>query len=1293
MDQSSYNHQRTPYPNTELQWDPLESLQEFNKSTYSNYIQNLNLDSLNLQQQPIQQNGTHGPPLPNRPPQHIIDQHINHINQSSRYQSPMYQSQQQDLYQSSPSPSRVKGPRELPNKFSNSNLNSFINTTPTRQYVNSSIPNSINNSPLQYNQNYNNSSPQPYQFNSPSTIPKTSFPTSPSIQQSPPKPLKINTNYTQDFNQDFNPFDDSNKLSSAISSTQDLPDTPSLTPSSALRESISFTNSRKDPSPTRSILRGPRSMPNNSSNNSSPTKIDYYDHRTSWNSEYSINVLPADEIDDHQSININNELNEDEYEREYEPQPQPQPQPQQIKEIIPPIPRTKSLFNPREIEIPSSPPPRSNTINTISANKNLPNLPTNLNLPSLPFSSVSLDDEHFSQCGDIQYLSEIFKWCKKLIEIWSEGSLISLIEFKKCLKSLIQWKTKLNSYIIDHNIDSIISSLERQNSIYFDDYQNVFLMDNIKVNGVLPQLTGCYSKHTPEQETGYQCYSSRCFYTIYKNQVPLVPSKESNQSTLGEWTVYWNLTLQELKEIDEMEVKKQSHIFELIRQQQNIIKLGEIQIKQYGDSFKSHKPQLLPNITKFYNDAFNSVKPLIEIHKKHLLEPLLNKLNSQGKFINNIGEIFLNWTQLATVPYLKYTEKLATVRELIKFEKKNNTQFAKWLYSIDSNPIVSQASLDHNRIFFSGFIGHTQLLSLALNSVWKKTKTSEFDYKILQNAIGEINKLNRKIDEMQDSALQNRHLKLLSNRLTWKTNVLINELRLNEPNRRLIKEGHVMRKREKWITSTYYLILIDNYLLITEPQKDETFKISEKPIPIEFLQIETKNFLPPTTPNEQEGESYPFKIRYTGQNLSYTFFTNTLIERDNWFNAINQVQFKKVKNSNFEPFKISIITDQFAYEDGEEPKKLPVLGEGSNVEISLKSFEQEKVNLNLPKISRTLMMSEVLSFTEFQYQDKKFYALGLNFGLYITEVDDLLNWIRVLELTKITQLEQLDSLLILISDKALYSFNLVGLLINYYNQNYDSKIIGEKLSKKDVLKFKIGIYNNTKILFILKASITYSGTKFKVLTPIFNNWGEFQYFQIYKKFQYDYECFGISIFNSMFILHTSKGFEILSFQILNESQPIPKFIESMKKPKTEIELIKKKLSSTTSSNLTSLSSSIKPLSMIKVFAKPQFYLIYDSFVIVIDTIGQLISDNFIFPFKFKCDKISIVQNFLICIGDDIIEIFDLNYDDVKGFTKFDPVQIIKGKDIKLIDEDYCKIVMAHPSVQRRQLIFSLDLIV
>lgn len=1239
---SQYNS--APYP-SEVPWDPVQSLEELNRITINQ-----------LKPQLPERPERHGrPERPNLNTYNLSTNSINSLNDPRSTQS---------------TPTRLKGAVPLPAKFANSSFNSSFNS-----YTNS--PN--NTQPLQ--QVYQ-SSPYPITQSA-----STSF-----INYTPQKM-------------------DNDILNSP--SINRLPDIPVLTPTKYTK-----TNHSSSSTPSRSPIRSPPKFTNNSPSSyksldplkglsRSPVKTEYYDNRNSWRSEFNLNIdLDNDYPPQQTQLDtfdiINNNSNNNSTNSNY------------VRNL-----RVNTDFNDyNEKTLPELP--------------ELPELPS-ISLPVLPFSSFSLLPFHLNQCKNIEFLSEIFYWSINLVDVWSEGLLVPRIEYEKSLKLLISHKKpKLNKFIIDENVQLIIKSMERQNSIYFDDYNNVQFMENVPTSGVLTQLTNCYSyNHTKELSAGditaeiHQCYSPRCYLSSYKQQSLLKLNQNDPQQLfhkLGEWAEFWKLTLPDLQEIESNEIKKQSHIFELIRQQQSIIRLGEIQIKVYGESFKNHSPQLLPDVKKFYNDAFNSVKPLIEIHKKYLLIPLLNKIETQGKFITGIGEIFLNWCSIATIPYLKYTEKLASVRELIKFEKsKSNSIFVDWLVSIDSNSkeVISN-SLDHNRIFFSGFIGHTQLLSLALNSVLKRLSPSDLDYKLLNEAIKKVDQLNKQIDEMQEVSLQHRHLKVLSNQLTWKSNVQEIDLKLYESSRRLIRKGTVFKKREKFLTSTVcYLILLDNYLLITEKREIlnnfDNYKIIEKPIPIEFLQIESKNFQIPKQEainnNDQEGnngESYPFKIRYSGQNISFTFSTQNLIERENWFKDFNKVKSLKSKLSlDSEVFRIDIISDKFAYEDNLQINKLPVCVKGSNLDLAINSYEDEVRNLNdlsvlsisndnrkslivdVAEISRPVMYSEVLSSCNIRFQDKDYIIVGLNYGLFMCEINDNINgWKKVLELSKITQIEQLNELLIILSDQAIYSINIITLLLNFYDKNADKISPIERLSKKHVLKFKIGNHNNCKLLFLIKSPLSTINTnsnalgmdfKIKILSPIFNNFNKFLNFQKITNFSIDYKCFDIFIFNAMFVISSIKGFEIFSLNFLNNPTVLPKFIEQVKKPRTETELIKKSIYTVSS----------RPLGMFKVVGKKQFYLIYESFAIVIDTMGQLIGDKFILPFKFECCKIAIYENYLVCIGNDIVEIFDLNYDDVNGFKRIEPIQIINGKNIKLIDDINLKLVMTHPRISGRQLIIEL----
>ncbi|KAH3675146.1 hypothetical protein WICMUC_002802 [Wickerhamomyces mucosus] len=1266
-----------PYPNEDISWDPIDSLEELGKLSQNYLYQSQNStpnqtpphETRKLQTGPHNYNSNFNYSQNSTPNfsfnKDAINSPFDQINKSPLSRGPAvpprplaYQSASNSntpIIFKSNSVSKLQGPRQLPTKFSNSSLNT-------------SFYEEFNKSPDKFS--FHDSSFR----SSPSNYSNTSDFPSPTSARGPVLP----SNSTP---QHFDPLTYEPNFLDTPSNFNSMPDIPSLTPSSPSIIYNSITPSRKQspntqvprnsPSPTRGALQGPRLMASVSSPSSkispstSPKRLNYYDTRNSWKSEYSVNVMDyetpegEDQYSGHQT-QIKEDYKEDHY------------QDQEIFQDDITNNQFKILEQLKTLDLDT------HITSSTQANieKELPSLPRSIQLPTLPFTSASLSFEQFNQLdGGVQFLSEIFSWSIKLKYEWSDNLLVTKEEYKNSLYRLIHYHQKqIKKYIAEHIIDDILNSFEKQNAIYLDDNNNIHFFDNVRVSGIMPHFSKCYSNfHSPSSP--YRCYSSHCPLTIYKPPVPITFKIEPPNVKLTDWTSFWNIKEQDSSEISEMEVKKQSYIFDLIKQQQNIIKLGEIQIKEYGQSFKAAQPQLLPDVSKFYNDAFSSVKPLVDLHRKHLLGPLLDKFNSQGKFISGIGEIFLSWINLATIPYLKYTENLANVRELIRYEKSRNSRFAQWIKEIDQSEPVLESSLDHDRIFFSGFIGHTQLLSLALSSVQKNTRKNDLDFNLLMTVIDEINKLNRKIDETQEVSLQYRNMKLLSSSLYWKSSIQEIDLKLSNSDRKLIKKGVVSRK-DKWSSVSTTLILLDNYLLITESLGEQRYKIVETPIPISFLQFELKSNDESLHNHEHpDNDTFPFKIRYGGQNISFTFYTDEVNERDSWFNAFNQGRYEKIKNSSVkEPFKLSVLSDQFSYE---EQSNLNFAVISPTLASSLKEYHPE----NLP-VSRPVMVSEILCSISFQFNRQKFHLLGLNYGLFLTEADTS-NWRRVLEFPKVTQVEVLNNLIILISDKSLFYFNLVTILLNYYNINYEGKSVGQRLSKNNVITFKTGIHSNVKLLFVLKND-SLSGSRFKVFSPIFDAFGDFQFFQIYKKFSIGYEVYNLSIFNSMFVLHTAKGFEIYSFKLNFEAQSIPKlFYETVsKKPKNELGLIKKRLKNSLS----------KPLKMSKVPHKPQFYLIYDNAVIVIDTIGQLISDKFILPFKFIAKEISIYKNFLICISSDLIEILDLTYDDIDGFNQTNSVQIINGKNFKLIDELGLTFLMAHPKINGRQLIFRLDYI-
>ena len=246
------------------------------------------------------------------------------------------------------------------------------------------------------------------------------------------------------------------------------------------------------------------------------------------------------------------------------------------------------------------------------------------------------------------------------------------------------------------------------------------------------------------------------------------------------------------------------------------------------------------------------------------------------------------------------------------------------------------------------------------------------------------------------------------------------------------------------------------------------------------------------------------------------------------------------------------------------------------------------------------------------------------------------------------------------------------------------EIVGTSLSKDPVLFFSMALHKNIPMLFFAKKKLNV--TSFKVLIPEIDNNGIFSRFKDDRKFYIEAECFGISIFNSSFALHTDKGFEVMELdklmprsvpdlpQIETERKKLDQF--SRKTPSTMLETIKKLVTS---------SNSI-PMGMFKLTNNTEFLLVYSEFAIFINKHGKLSRETALI-FDFKAHSVHFVDNHLFLVREDIIEVLSIS-DFAKGAN--DLVQVITGKGLLLVSDDKdVSFVMANPLVSGLQLLFNL----
>lgn len=947
--------------------------------------------------------------------------------------------------------------------------------------------------------------------------------------------------------------------------------------------------------------------------------------------------------------------------------------------------------------------------------------PVPLDLPQLPFASASLVSQHLSACNNIWSLDQVFQWCLKL-RIWLHDLFIPKREFKKALiKLFVFHRRDIPLDVIAKNVDQFVITCVKAGAVEYLPKENeeygVILHDFIRVSGVLTDLTPCYGGVHDSRDLKLRCYSNYCHLNRIIDHEMQLKNTNIHELVLGEdWAAHWKLTAEDLKYIDPNVSKRQSLLFDLLRFEQTFIQRARLFVEVVGPQFVIAAKSLVKAndivlINKFDDDVLKPAEELALIHETVLFEKLLKILISDGRFINSIveiGELYFVWAHEVQSSLLKYMSTVPMIELLLC-----NPALKQWIdQKVSSFDRARQLKVNGYLLFLSTFNSRYQSLPLQLSDIRRLFDSQEPEYVSLTKAIDSIKRLGIKVNHMKMHADNIHALKRIHKQVVWKHNIRQPNINLGSENRRFVNRGDVGRKGDLRINSnTNHLILLDNFLLICEKVKNsrtglDMYKVIEEPIPMEFLLVEEKDTYSstinpqingaqsvPVINEHQDAEAdpstFPFKVRYAGRGKheSYTFFTNTARERTDWMVYFSDTRSKiceRVKKT--EPYTLGTIANTcFAYQNSQRILKLQVCAPFDPIYDVCIDARNKLTALGLVgdiayfRNSRNhIVFSKVQCLEMFQYQGNQFYLVGLESGVYC--FDEKNRWKKVIngeDITKITVNVDIN-LVVILGNKHLRYYSL-DLIVNvYYEKKRD--ITSVSLSNEPVSFFALGRHREITMLFYAKKKTNSGATNFKLLIPETDNGGIFSAFKLVKKFYVQAECFGISIFNSSFAVHTNKGFEILELdKLIPRSIPdVPIFDGRKSKdqaPHPGLEIIKKTLQQT----------SLKPMGMFKLANNSEFLLVYNDCAMFTNKHGKL-SRYSMLRFQFKAKSIAFTNNNLLIVCDEAIEVWSIS-DFVNGTNKL--IQVIVGKGITMVNEQNLCFAMANPFVPGMQIVTQL----
>lgn len=865
-----------------------------------------------------------------------------------------------------------------------------------------------------------------------------------------------------------------------------------------------------------------------------------------------------------------------------------------------------------------------------------------VNIPTQPFSMSILDENKLYQCYSVYRLSDVYEWILKVYFEWFTEYIFGQFEFYQMIQRLLEFQISNNfdQDVIDSNVDKIINSLLLQDAIRFEpntsmdcneeknEITNITIVTaGLDIQGIFTELLPCYSfDDSTQNKIHVKCYSTSC-----QNISMNTPQRDNIQfadimhKSIGVWADYWHLTPEDLDNINPKDIQKQSFIFDLIMLEERSLNMANAAVEIYG---KAYDPDLLPDEPEFSYQAFDVFRPLIELHTEYLLDPITWKIKTKGKFISGIGKLYLKWCHEAHIPYLNYAKAMATVHEIINWEKKRKTKFSSWLKAIDNKPEITRSKMYYDVIFFGGFFKSLQNLPITLKSILTNTDKSDEDYDFLKLAIAEVQKLSSEVDKTHGEAIDHRNLIRFSKQLIFDSRNQENttgysnisssslndqncpshssmiedrlELGLINDERKLILSGPLLKKRDLWLDpAPVYIALLDNYLLITEitmKDKRKWYKLIERPIPIDYLNVERKketesrnswnsdqqtssilpdnvkqtplntpraNFLNSAVPKtiystERENSSdikllskengdteLSFKIRNTATNESFTFLASSSTNCEMWTNAIlTTVQKAKERDENIADF--DILTTHFAYSDKDAPANLPVAVDGSEIDVALKKYEVgRKENINFP------VVCNIFASTIFTYERMKFLLVACDYGILIRIEDGVdRQFKKILQCNSVSMMEVNHKLglLFVIENHNLLYFSLVSILGAYYDHKkylFDNSIVGIVIRDKvDCFKFAEDFGNSRHLLFARKGKI-------HVLTPEFDQINKTaKYFKEYKQYKLPSSLLSLDNlsvskiipFMKSFLVCTSKGIILFLDEFGDEGITLPMLI-------------------------------------------------------------------------------------------------------------------------------------------------------
>lgn len=699
-----------------------------------------------------------------------------------------------------------------------------------------------------------------------------------------------------------------------------------------------------------------------------------------------------------------------------------------------------------------------------------------LDLPTLPaarrkkFNPAKLSSEQFRKCSEPWALSAIVAWIKDLAEEETDLKEQAVVE---AIVALFTHKVPtMNIADAETLADRVVKNMLEEGALVKEEEWVKFGQGTL--SGVLFQITGsgCYSSRVHEQETENfdRCYSHHCMRTLKK--INLKAEMMEPQKKAEDWVTFYKVPREVWEAHPRKEIDRQNNLHEIVTTEDAYIAQLDLLRELYRDQLATIQPPVInpKRLEKFLTDVFGKVDAVKKVNEDYLLAQMKYRQKEQGPFIVGFSDIFREWIRRAKTTYIEYAATFPHANYLVRMEAERNPMFQQFLDQARDNPKSNRLSWD---TYLKAPITRIQRYTLLLSTVHKNMVKESEEKTNLAQAIEEIKMVAMECDNKVGEMTKKVDLMELSSKLQLRPEMKkVVELNLEHLGRQVIFRGDLQRPgtRTRFNLVDTHAILFDHYLVLAkavqsrDPRsgKQEIYDVSKLPIPMDLLVLESTNDDPvvksavrgistvtPAAAVAARGSGtgtnpsanatfassdgtrddkilFPFKVKHLGKTGTYTLYSTSLQNRQEWCEKIIEAKSKHAASlfaQNAEPFRLRVLADvSFAYSESPGPK--PVTIKGTPLDRAIQEVEARYANLPKPNV---VCRAAVNCATVFQQRSGQLMcAIGTDAGVFISPYDDPRGWVRAIPARNVTQITVFEdfNLLLLIADRSLIAYHL-----------------------------------------------------------------------------------------------------------------------------------------------------------------------------------------------------------------------------------------------------------------------------